>query len=529
MFVDFRSKILDYKNSLIISKKYLILYILFISVTCLSTISKDNLIHPKFELLTFILVAILGIFGIVYYFQHNYNKLHKTAFIIILCFGICSALIVPICDVSDEPEHLIRSEITSRGILIPHWNGVDKGLSTSVYIENNGQKHFYPNVGYETIETIYFFQGNTELTIFETKDDTKKINITPIITESAFEQNPFYGYLPQAVGIAIAKFFDLNAIWMLWLGRICNLIVYAGLISFAIKKTPCLKIPLLIVSCIPISIYQAASVSIDSLLFALGILVISYFIYMCKTENLETRDIIIFTSISLLMGLCKLPYLSFVFLLLFIPIKNFKENNKIFIYLILSIIFVSVIGLLWSSYSSPTLLHSWRPLERDFNSTMQINFLINNPNMILTFVHQIFNSDLLFILNGFFNFFNGTPGVHYADTYYFITIILQLFLTFTLLTYPSNVKFNLKTRLGSFGIILLVYIGTCFIQLLTWANVGETSLGVSIRYFIPLLALFPVISPLKLDVDIEKFDNVTMVLIIGFMATLILAFATKYY
>ena len=96
---------------------------------------------------------------------------------------------------------------------------------------------------------------------------------------------PIYGYLPQAIGILIAKLLDLNVIWILWLGRICNLICYAGLVSYAIKKANCLKIPLLAVACIPISIYQAAFISIDSLIIGLGILVVAYFIEFCTSKE----------------------------------------------------------------------------------------------------------------------------------------------------------------------------------------------------------------------------------------------------
>ena len=77
--------------------------------------------------------------------------------------------------------------------------------------------------------------------------------------------------------------------------------------------------------------------------------------------------------------------------------------------------------------------------------------------------------------------------------------------------------------------LLIIYVGTCFIQLLTWADVGSVNLGISTRYFIPLFALLPIIVPFKID-KLDRFsDKYMMVIIIGFMATLILAFATKYY
>jgi uncharacterized membrane protein len=112
---------------------------------------------------------------------------------------------------------------------------------------------------------------------------------------SAFEQNPFYGYLPQAIGIFIAKLLDLNVVWMLWLARLANLICYAGIVSFAIKKTPCLKMPLIAIACIPVTLYHASSTSIDALIFALGILAIAYFLYLHESaeSSLENKHIII--------------------------------------------------------------------------------------------------------------------------------------------------------------------------------------------------------------------------------------------
>ena len=78
----------------------------------------------------------------------------------------------------------------------------------------------------------------------------------------------------------------------------------------------------------------------------------------------------------------------------------------------------------------------------------------------------------------------------------------------------------------------MIYVGTCIIQLLTWSNVGQMSLGISTMYFIPLFALLPIIASFninKLDEFKESYDRYAMIFMIGFMATLIIAFATKYY
>ena len=378
-----------------------------------------------------------------------------------------------------------------------------------------------------------FFSGSLGVTVFNTGHDTDKITYDPLIIDSAFEQNPFFGYLPQAVGIFIAKLLDLNVIWILWLARICNLLFYAAVVSIAIRKTPVLKIPLLAVACIPISIYQASSASIDAMIISLSILAVSYFIYMCKSpeDSLLKKDIAVFAVICVFLGLCKLPYLAFIFLLLFVPSKNFKmdrKNNYLFILLVIFI--VAVIGIMWSRYSAPTLLHSWRSSHNLINSTMQFEHVVHHPKSIGKFLYNIFFLDLPNILMGVFSFFGALQFHHYDDKYYFVTYAILIYLAVTLLAYPRNVEFELKTKLGSALIILGIYVGTCFIQLLTWASVGYFNLGISTRYFVPLFALLPVAVCIKKNpIDEDKFDRYVIVLMVAFMATLIISFATKYY
>jgi len=527
-------KFKELKNLFFESKKYWLTYLILIIVLGLSTVSKRNFANPTFEITVFVIVAVMGIFSILFYFSHNdKEELHKVAFVIILLFGITTALIVPICDVSDEVEHLTRAEITSQGVLIPHWTGDDVGIDR---LYNHSDEGKYSNVknsnvGFETIQSHMFFNDNREKTVFDIEGDTDKIDYRPLIDGSAFEQNPFFGYLPQAIGILIAKFLDLNVIWMLWLGRIGNLICYAGLISLAIRKTPVLKMPLLAVACIPITIYQAASISIDSMIIGLGILAVAYFIFMLKAEknSIEIKDVAIFTVICLLLGLCKLTYLAFIFLLLFLPRDNFAFKRVIPTSLA-SVSIVAVCGVLWSRYSTPSLMHSWRSKLNYVNSTEQISYFIHNPLFAWKFISQIFTTDLAWMIYGIFNFFSAGSANHYSNTYYLIFTVLLLFLIVILVFYPENNKFSIKTRLGSLTVLLIVYVGTCFVQLLTWAGVGYTGLGINTRYFIPLIALIPlIICANYFNFDSHKFDNYSVIFIITFMAALILAFTTKYY
>ena len=539
----------EYKDVFFASKKYWMAYLVMIILLGISTCRYKTLLDPRFELATLAIVAIVGIFCIVYYFMHNTDKeMYKVAFVVILCFGIITSFIVPICDVSDETEHLARAEITSQGVFIPHWTGEDLGVDRAYNASGPHKANPYnKGAGYSSIVAVNFFTDFLGKTVYQTSFDTQKIDYTPTIIVSAFEQNPFYGYIPQAIGMLVAKLLDLNVIWLMWLGRIFNLICYAGLISLAVKKTPVLKIPILAVACIPLAMYQAASLSIDSMIIGLAILTIAYFIRLYKAEiaSLGVRHVVIFSGICLLLGLCKLPYLAFILMLFMIPFENFKKGKKIIPYMIICLIIVGIIGVMWSKYSTPTLMHSWRSRLKFINSTAQMNYVTSHPIFIGRFIQQMLTYNLSHIVYGTFNFFGAAQKTHYIDSYHAVVACLLIFLAATLLAYPRNVRFRLRTKLGALFILLLIYFSTGFIQLLTWASVGYLNLGITTRYFVPLFALLPIIINLKskklkklplgkLKKPIDKyksipFDNFAMVCIIGFMAVMILSFATKYY
>lgn len=58
-----------------------------ISILTLSMVRDVNIIHPKFELIMFVIIAILGSFFVINMNIEN-RELYKTAFIVLLCFGL---------------------------------------------------------------------------------------------------------------------------------------------------------------------------------------------------------------------------------------------------------------------------------------------------------------------------------------------------------------------------------------------------------------------------------------------------------
>jgi uncharacterized membrane protein len=449
-------------------------------------------------------VSFLGIFCILYY-QKDKNKIHRAAFVIIVCFGVLTCFVTPILSVHDEGEHLIRAEITSRGELIPKY---DPETET-----------------YTTIKSINNLFIDWDKKVVTSTYALLPIDYTPYHDPSAFAQNPFYGYLPQSLGIIIAKLLNLSTIWLLWLPRLFNLLFYAILSALAIRKSPILKVPLIVIACIPLTIYQSASVSIDSMVNGLGILIIAYFFYMYKSSDktIQMKEIFIFFFLCLLIGLCKVPYFALSLLILLIHPKKFKFK-KYYYFNVIGILILGILAILWTnSYATPSMVNSWRKgflIKNNINSTEQISFIKNHfPEFLVSmlqignYIENLFSNKASF--TGFFNF--PLYGSLLVNTIY------PLFLSSICFLYPHKLTINVKSRIGSFLTVYIIFVGTYITLLLSWTPVGSINniWMVQLRYFIPLIPLLPFTFGINNQImKIERIDNILIVLTIGFLALL---------
>ena len=493
-------------------KKYILLYLVILSFFTISFFQYENYSSPFFEIAILILVFIIGSFSL-YYYSQNEDNLHKVALIIILLFGITCVFLTPIDDVSDEQEHSIRSEIVSTG-----------QISTDYIQIPNSTEH-----GYKTIASLTLLGKNTGSNVIKTDVDDSKIDLTPSYISSAFSQNPFYSYLPQAIGMLFAKLLDLNAIWLLWLGRLFNLIAYAFVISLAIRKTPILKFPMLIVSILPLAIYQAASLSADAMFISLSMLAFAYFLYFYKTPNIKWIDLGVFYGAIILSGLLKSPFLALSLLIFLVPKQNFENNAQNMISKF-AILITLAVGILWSGYATSVLANSWRGdhfIANHVNAKEQMNLLLSNPIFSIERFSNIFN-EFPVIIDRFF-YFSNASGAYSSRL---LSDLYMIFFMIFALIYPLDEKFDIRTKLKGLLIGFLIYFSVIAVQYLTWASVGAETVmnGVFSRYFIPLLIFVPLI----LNSDIFEYDKEELSLIfltiaISFISAMIILTVTIKY
>lgn len=496
-------------NSILKNKKYILVFALSLLFFMFTFFKVENYTFPKAEIILLTVLFIAGLIAIIYSFKHK-NELHKVAFVIILIFGILTVVTTPTLISIDENEHFARSDMTSLGILIPE----------------------YQKEGYVVSNLVYQLQNNMGQTIVDNDFYQDPINNTKTFYDAGFPQNPFYGYILSGFGILLAKLLDLSVIWAMWLGRLFNLFLYAGICAIGIKKSPNYKMALLVISCLPMSVYQAASFNVDGFVYSFCILSIGYFIYMYKTSSLiNNKDMAIFFISILLVSFFKFPYGLFAFFIFLIPREKF-DSKKVFLVSRGIPIGIMIISMAYSLfYASPQLENTFRQIhfiQANVSPEGQINYMINNPLNALTFFLQSANLIPEMVTDLFrFSF------MQWIYTSPVLSILYLIFFSMFCFIYPHEISLNNKNRLKIGIIVFLIYIGILFIQYLSWASVGynklDMLLGVYARYYIPLLILFPLIFCLPASVKIKNFDlKVILAVIIFLSGTFILTISTFY-
>ena len=488
-------------------RNYFLIFIILTIFAALCMFSQENYASPLKEIIILFITLVIGTVSIATYIKDK--EIYKTAVIIILLFGLMCVFLSPIGSVSDEVEHFTRAEITSQGVLFPEYVTQD---NVSGFITMESTSSSVPR----------------DHTIFETDWDTQKINYTHVISNSAFQQNPFYVYIAQAIGVELAKILNINNITLLWFARICNLLLYAGLCGIAIKKTPILKMPMAVLACFPLSIIQAASCSSDAFIFSFTLVVIAYLAYMYKSKDssLTKKHILIYTVLVLILGLSKVTFGALILLILIIPKSRFKNPNDYYLALA-SILIVLLCLLAWSKfYAVDGITHSWRKglfKRNHVNSAEQLSYMLSNPQAIVTFL-QI-GDQLPSQVNALTRFYSEYPTFALLNYVYFIFGMLFAFF------YPIKEKISKNNRIIIALTLFIIILGTYIVQYLTWAPVGSANLldaGVVPRYFLPALILLPLI----FNVNNKKFKNQELTIITCitiFLSSAIMFIATMLY
>jgi uncharacterized membrane protein/Tfp pilus assembly protein PilF len=131
-------------------------------------------------------------------------------------------------------------------------------------------------------------------------------------------------YLPQALGIRLARALSPSVLAGLYAGRLANLLAASALFALAIRRTPVLKWAFFALALTPMSLFLTASLSSDAMTNALAFLVLAQ-VLRCAFgpgDRATPGDLAFLLALGVLTGLTKQAYFPLVLSYFLIPIAR---------------------------------------------------------------------------------------------------------------------------------------------------------------------------------------------------------------
>lgn len=317
-----------------------------------------------------------------------------------------------------------------------------------------------------------------------------------------FEGSAVYSpvsYIPQSMGIFIARNLHLPLLTYIYLGRLLNAVLFILIVYFAIKLSPRGKWVIFAIGLLPTSITTAATLSPDAILNSCSLLLISLFVYGIVNKNsLTKRYMLLVMAIVAVLSLTKQSYFILGFLFLFLPpTRSFGSLKRYFIWNSALIIVSLALTLGWYMIIRDIShnIHIAHKPNQFISSSDQIDHILNNP---ITYA-GLLGEQILLKINPQYTQLAGSLTwkaiLIPQPVIFFVYLGLLISLVLTYLEAPIKGAFNRVRKtiisvgpiLLAFGSVLLIYTSLY----LTFNEVGSTKRieGVQGRYFIPLIAL----------------------------------------
>lgn len=335
-------------------------------------------------------------------------------------------------------------------------------------------------------------------------------------------------FIPQAIGISIARFFNMNMLKTFYLGRFTNLLFYCLCVYIAIKTTPIHKTLYGMLSTLPIILQQSSSFSYDSFITGMCFVVVSYGLkWIFDDSEMTIKELIFVFICCLALAPAKVVYSFLIFVFLFSSDKRFYTNRQKNI-----AVLIVIIPAIWQIVAlvSPYLQKLYYDFlelivyNRDIKgiNIAQINKVNFNDVSVGDFVRRpldILGIYYRSIRDNLKTWLYCSVGLAMSgESLVLPTITVQIMLILLTLAALRKEKYIEPINLKVFMLLICAIVGVFTLtgMLLDWTDVvSEENLdltemvihGVQGRYFSPLLPfVFPVFNNQKIRIS-ERFDK----------------------
>lgn len=432
--------------------------------------------------------------------------------VIIVILGLFYILVLPPFSAPDEAAHFVSAYRLSSQIMGKQAVADDEFLLNATEEEKDRISRGanvlvrsgddVPGLDTEIGQTAY----NMVFTQMFFKDESQGLTVR---SEIPVNTSPVV-YVPQAVGISLARLLHLGYVPLVLMGRLFNLLTFAAMAYFAIRVMPFKKEIIMAVSCLPMTLHLAASYSYDTVFIGLSMMFFAWCFYLAfEKDKVTVRDTVLLALLLILLEPGKIVYLPLAGICLFIPSAKFQSKKQYWIS------FISVIGaVLLSVYLVNRLvLTTWATQTESYVGWSEaagytLSDVWTRPYDIIMVYYETFVTQLDYylvtMLGGFLG--NLDPNLTVPP----FCLILLCYALFISVLKREGEEVPLKGGQKWF-MLLLVFLSVCLVlasMLLGWTPKEMTYItGVQGRYFIPLLPLvFLTIfdKNLSIKVDLRK-------------------------
>lgn len=190
----------------------------------------------------------------------------------------------------------------------------------------------------------------------------------------------FVEYLPQALGISLARILNFNFTTTFLIGRLFNLLFYAACLYFAVKRTPKFKLVIGLIGIMPMSLHQAASYSYDVFINGMAFVLIASILKAVYEENrLDRKDYLWILISGVLLAPAKVIYSAILLLCLLIPQECFRNKQQKFQGIALILTMAAVFVVLFQLNGLASMAAGTDELNWEGQTNYTLNFVFQHP------------------------------------------------------------------------------------------------------------------------------------------------------
>ena len=249
--------------------------------------------------------------------------LHRMVFCFVLALGILFNMVLPPYSAPDEQFHINQSFTLASTIYNPYLPVAQSQIHSSLRRPSD------VDVIVQDGETTVFTWQHIAKNLLTTNSDpfTHTQDYDEYQVDSSYTM-----YWISALGVLAGFLLRLGFIPTLFLGRLTNLVFFAFLAAWAVKRTPVAKAVFASVALLPMTLHLAASYSRDSNLLALCLLFAALVLDLAfgPREQIGWKQLIPPALAGLLIVPSKIVYFPLALLVFLIPAARLGRFSKAF-------------------------------------------------------------------------------------------------------------------------------------------------------------------------------------------------------